>query len=44
MRRLAKPLTILTFLALCLNADAAITLVAHKINKDISGGEITARS
>lgn len=44
MRRPIRPLTILIFLVLCLNADAAISLVAHKTNKDVSGGEITALS
>ena len=36
---LAKALTVL---ALCLDANAAISLVAHKINKDLTGAEITA--
>jgi len=34
--------TILTFGICCLNADAAITMVAHKVNKDITGAELTA--
>jgi hypothetical protein len=33
---------VLTVLALCLDANAAISLVAHKINKDLTGAEITA--
>jgi len=32
----------LAILALCLDANAAISLVAHKINKDLTGAEITA--
>jgi hypothetical protein len=33
---------VLTVLALCLDANAAISLMAHKINKDLTGAEITA--
>jgi hypothetical protein len=44
MRCPTSVLSILTFASFCLNADAAITLVAHKANKDITGAELTALS
>ena len=42
MRYLMKTLAVVVFFVLCLDADATITLVAHKITKDLTGAEITA--
>jgi hypothetical protein len=42
MRYFTRLPGLLAFLVLCVNADAAIALAAHKIAKDLSGAEITA--